>query len=120
VQQFDFDSEADMGRATAALFALSLAACGTSVTTHDLLSREVGRTIADVTLVAGPPQFVADLPDGSRDYRWERWSLVPRGGPRCLYTLHTVQEGRPASLASWRVVGIDPPAPGCPPLLATS
>jgi hypothetical protein len=120
VQQFDPDSEADMGRPTAALFALLLAACGTSVTTHDLLSREVGRTIADVALVAGPPQFVADLPDGSRDYRWERWSLVPRGGPRCLYTLHTVQEGRPASLASWRVVGIDPPAPGCPPLLATS
>jgi hypothetical protein len=104
----------------AVLIALALTACGTSVTTHDLLSREVGRTIADVTLVAGPPQFVADLPDGSRDYRWERWSLVPRGGPRCIYTLHTVREGRPASLAAWRVVGIEPPAPGCPPLLATS
>src|SRR5687768_3451377 len=51
--------------------ALALAGC-TSTTTHDLLEREVGRTIADATLVAGPPQFVADLPDGSRRYRWER------------------------------------------------
>jgi hypothetical protein len=102
-----------------ALIALASAGC-TSTTTHDLLEREVGRTIADVTLVAGPPQFVADMPDGSRRYRWERWALVPRGGPRCLYTLHAVREGRPASLAAWRVVAIDPPAPGCVPLPRTS
>ena len=34
---------------------------------------------------------------------------MPRGGPRCLYTLHAVREGRPASLAAWRVVAIEPP-----------
>jgi hypothetical protein len=99
------------------LVVLALAGC-TSTTTHDLLEREVGRTIADATLVTGPPQFVADLPDGSRRYRWERWSLVPRGGPRCLYTLVAVREGRPESLAAWRVIAVDPPAPGCPPNLA--
>ena len=102
----------------AAVAAIALAACTTSTTTHDLLAREVGRTIADVTLVAGPPTWVADMPDGRRAFRWERWSLVPRGGPRCLYTLHAAREGRPESLAAWRVVAIEPPAPGCPPPLA--
>lgn len=102
--------------ALVALAALALAAC---TTTHDLMQREIGRTIADVTLVAGQPTWVADMPDGSRHYRWERWSLVPRGPPRCLYTLHAAREGRPESLAAWRVVGSDPPAPGCPPLLVT-
>ncbi len=104
----------------AALAALALGGCTTSTTTHDLLSREVGRTAADVTLVAGPPWQVADMPDGRRAFRWERWSLVPRGAARCLYTLYAVREGRPESLAAWRVVGIDPPAPGCPPLLVAT
>jgi hypothetical protein len=108
-------AEVSMRCALFALIALASAGCA-SETTHHLLAREVGRTIADVTLVAGPPQFVADMPDGTRRYRWERWALVPRGGPRCLYTLHAVREGRPASLAAWRVVAIEPPAPGCHPV----
>jgi hypothetical protein len=33
------------------------------------------------------------------------------------YTLHAVREGRPESLAAWRVIAVDPPAPGCPPNL---
>lgn len=92
-----------------------LTGCGTQ-TTWELLEEEVGRTIADVTLVAGTPHSVADLPDSRRAFRWERWSLVPRGGPRCIYTLYAVSEGRPQSLAAWRVVGLDPPAIGCGPL----
>jgi hypothetical protein len=111
-----FQGEMSMRGGWTGLLALALTAC-TRITTHELLEREVGRTIADTTLVAGPPQFVADLPDGSRRYRWERWSLVPRGGPRCLYTLHAVREGRPESLAAWRVIAVDPPAPECPPNL---
>ena len=90
--------------------------CGTPRTTWELLDEEVGRTIAEVTLVAGMPHSIADLPDGRRAFRWERWGLVPRGGLRCVYTLYAVSEGRPQSLAAWRVVTIDPPAVGCGPL----
>ncbi len=95
---------------------LLLAGC-TSSTTHDLLKREVGRTVAQVTLVAGPPHSYADLPDGRRAFRWQRPSLVPTGGPVCFYTLHALLDGRPLSLAAWEVVDIDPPSPGCPPLV---
>ena len=84
-------------------------------TTWELLEEEVGRTVADVTLVAGLPHAIADLPDGRRAFRWERWALVPRGGPRCTFTLYAKQEGRPESLAAWRVVEIEPPTPGCGP-----
>jgi hypothetical protein len=99
------------------LIFLLLAGCG-STTTHDLLSEEVGRTVADVTLVAGQPHSFADMPDGRRAFRWQRPSLVPTGGPVCFYTLYAVLDGRPLSLAAWDVVEIDPPSPGCPPLVA--
>jgi hypothetical protein len=68
-----------------------------------------------VTLVAGLPHSVADLPDGRRAFRWERWALVPRGGPRCTFTLYAEREGRPQSLAAWRVVEIKAPAHRCGP-----
>ena len=58
-----------------------------------------------------------DLPDGRRVYQWRRARLVPRGGGPCTYTLYAVREGRPQSLASWRVVGIEVPGPGCEPLV---
>lgn len=96
--------------------ALMLAGCVTS-TNYTLLQREVGRTVADVTLVAGQPEQFADLPGGRRLYQWRRPALVPRGGPLCLYTLTAESEGRPQSLAAWRVVSIAPPSPGCGPLL---
>ena len=98
------------------LLVLSLGGCVTA-TNYTLLNREVGRTVADVTLVAGQPYQVADLPDGRRLYRWRRPALVPRGGPLCLYVLTAEREGRPQSLAAWRVVSIAPPVPGCGPLL---
>ena len=94
---------------------LLLAGC-TSTTTYDLLRDEVGRTVAHVTLVAGPPHSYADLPDGRRAFRWQRPALVPRGGPICFYTLYAVLDGRPLSLAAWDVVAIEPPSPGCAPL----
>ena len=98
-----------------AFLCLFLAGCG-SATTYELLKDEVGRTVADVTLVAGQPYSYADLPDGRRAFRWERPSLVPSGGPICFYTLYAVLDGRPLSLAAWDVVAIGPPSPGCPPL----
>ena len=96
---------------------LVFAGC-TGTTTHQLLSREVGRTVADVTLVAGQPHSFADMRDGRRAFRWQRPSLVPTGGPVCFYTLYAVLDGRPLSLAAWDVVEIDPPSPGCPSLVA--
>ena len=96
---------------------LLLAGCTSSTTTHQLLSREIGRTIADVTLVAGAPQSSADLPDGRRAFHFQRPSLVPTGGPVCLYTVYATLSGRPLSLAAWDVVAVDPPAPGCAPLV---
>ena len=102
--------------AVVGLAALMLAGCVTS-TNYTLLSREVGRTVADVTLVAGQPHQYADLPGGKRLYQWRRPALVPRGGPLCVYTLTAQSEGRAQSLAAWRVVSIAPPSPGCGPLL---
>ncbi len=98
------------------LFTLLLAGCVTA-TNYTNLKREVGGTVADVTLVAGQPEQFADLPDGRRLYQWRRPALVPRGGPTCTYTLTAESEGRAQSLAAWRVVSIAPPAPGCGPLL---
>jgi len=98
------------------LGALALGGCVTT-TNYTLLSREVGRTVADVTLVAGQPSQFADLPGNRRLYQWRRPALVPRGGPLCTYTLTAVSRGRAESLAAWRVVDIAPPAPGCGPLL---
>jgi hypothetical protein len=95
---------------------LLLAGC-TSTTTHQLLSREIGRTIADVTLVAGTPQSSAQLPDGRRAFHFQRTLLVPTGGPVCLYTVYATLSGRPLSLAAWDVVAVDPPSPGCAPLV---
>jgi hypothetical protein len=97
-----------------ALSFLALSGC-VSATTHEMLSHEVGRTIADATLVAGPPDSWADMPDGSRAFLWELPVLVPTSPERCLYTLYAVLEGRPESLAAWRVVAIEPPAPSCAP-----
>ena len=64
---------------------LLLAGC-TSTTTHELLSREIGRTIADVTLVAGPPQSSADLPDGRRAFHFQR--PIARADGRAGLPLH--------------------------------
>jgi hypothetical protein len=97
---------------------LLLAGC-TSTTTHQLLSGEIGNTVADVTLVAGQPHSYADMPDGRRVFRWRRPSLVPAGGPECFYTLYAVLDGRPLSLAAWKIVAVDPPSSGCPPLVGT-
>jgi hypothetical protein len=98
------------------LAALMLAGCTTS-TNYSLLRREVGRTVADVTLVAGQPHQFADLPGNRRLYQWRRPALVPRGGPLCTYTLTAVSRGRAQSLAAWHVIEIAPPTPGCGPLL---
>ncbi len=97
------------------LFVLLFTGC-TSATQWHVLRGELGRTIADVTLVAGMPDMVGDLPDGRRIYQWRRAHLVPRGGGPCTYSLIAVSEGRPQSLAAWRVVGIEVPEPGCAPL----
>ncbi len=97
------------------LLTLWVAGCA-STTQWELLHREVRRTIADVTLVAGLPDRVADLPGGRRVYQWDRAHLVPRGGGRCTYELMAVLEGRLQSLAAWRVVAIKAPEPGCEPL----
>lgn len=101
--------------ALGALLVFVLGGC-TSSTHWALLHREQGRTVADVTLVAGEPDMLADLPDGRRIYQWRRSHLVPRGGPVCVYTLYAEREGRPQSLAAWRVTGIEVPEPGCEPL----
>lgn len=93
---------------------LLLAGCA-SATQWELLQDEVGRTIADVTLVAGMPYKVGDLPDGRRVYQWRRARLVARGGGPCTYTVYAVSEGRPQSLAAWRIVEIETPEPGCEP-----
>jgi hypothetical protein len=53
-------------------------------------------------------------------YQWERAHLVPRGGGPCIYTLFAISEGRPESLAAWRVVGIELPEAGCEPLARKS
>ena len=98
------------------LATMMLAGC-VPATNYKMIEREVGRTVADVTLVAGQPHQYADLPDGRRLYQWRRPALVPRGGPLCTYTLTAVSEGRAQSLAAWRVVSIAPPTPGCGPLL---
>jgi hypothetical protein len=102
-----------------ALFAslgLALAGCP-PVTNGQVLHREIGRTIADVTLVAGPPASWTDTADGLRGFQWERPHLGPRGGKRCRYTLYARREGRSASLAAWRVVGSGLPPEGCGPLV---
>jgi len=99
-----------------AIVFLLLAGC-TSTSTHQLLSSEVGSTVADVTLTAGQPHSYADMPGGRRAFRWVRPSLAPTGGPECFYTLYAVLDGRPLSLAAWEVVAIDAPSPGCPPPL---
>ena len=98
-----------------AVAVLILTGCA-SRTNWEVLEAEIGRSIADVTLVAGTPDRIADLPGGRRIYEWSRWHLVPRGGGRCIYRLHAVLKGQPQSLAAWRVVAIEPPAPGCGPL----
>ena len=85
-----------------------------------LLHRQQGRTIADVTLVAGQPDAFFVTPEGMRGYRWTRPHLVPTGGRRCVYTLYAVQQGRPQSLAAWLVVGSALPEPGCGPLVPES
>lgn len=97
-----------------AFSALALTGC-VSASTHGMLAREVGGTIADATLVAGPPDSWSDLPDGGRAFVWELPVLVATSPERCLYTLYAVLEGRPDSLAAWRVVDIEPPAPSCAP-----
>jgi hypothetical protein len=102
--------------AAATVLVFTLAGC-TPPTTGQLLHREVGRTIADVTLVAGQPEAFFITPEGMRGYRWTRPHLTPTGGRRCTYTLYAVREGRPRSLAAWRVVGSGLPEPGCGPLI---
>ena len=72
-----------------------------------VLQGEIGRTIAQATLVAGTPRSFVDVDGVRKAYRWE---LPAYGlGPRCLYTLYAEREGSPQSLAAWRVVGIEPP-----------
>ena len=97
------------------LVGLLLAGCA-GATQWELLEDEVGRTVADVTLIAGMPYKVGDLPDGRRVYQWRRARLVARGGGPCTYSVYAVSEGRPQSLAAWRVVEIATPEPGCGPL----
>jgi hypothetical protein len=97
-------------------FGLALAGC-LPVTNWEVLHREVGHTVAEVTLVAGQPLSHFDAADGLRGFRWERSHLAPRGGKRCLYTLYARREGRARSLAAWRVVGSALPPEGCGPLV---
>ena len=95
------------------LASLLLPGSGTSASNWDLLAREVGRSIAHATLIAGPPKGFVDLTDGRRAFYWERSTLVPQGGPRCIYTLYATNTGEPRSLPAWRIVGIEPPFPEC-------
>ena len=101
------------------LFSLTVLLLGGCVTATNYtnIRREVGGTVADVTLVAGQPRQYADLPGGRRLYQWRRSALVPRGGPICTYTVTAESKGRDQSLAAWRVISIAPPSPGCGPLL---
>lgn len=82
-----------------------------------MLRDEDGRTIAQATLVAGPPDSWVDLPDGQRAFSWERPVLVATSPQRCVYTLSAVLEpsGEPNALAAWRVVGMVEPPPECGP-----
>jgi hypothetical protein len=92
---------------------LFLGGCVGATTTFGLLEREVGRSIADVTLVTGPPDRSYDLPDGRRAFVFNLPPLVPTSPQRCPYTVYAELEGRPQSLAAWRVVEIVPAPPGC-------
>jgi len=89
----------------------------TPETNWELLEREIGNTVADVTLVAGQPDAYFVVREGIRGYRWNRPHRVPHDDRRCIYTLYARQEGRARSLAAWRVVGIAPPTRGCGPLV---
>ena len=89
------------------------------VTNWEVLHREVGRTVADVTLVAGPPLSWSETADGLRAYEWERWHLAPRGGRRCRLTLYARLEGQAHSLAAWRVVASALPPEGCGPRVSS-
>ena len=103
-----------MRPALIAVLCLTLGGC-TSAAQWDVFEAQIGRTVADVTLVAGTPDEIGDLPEGRRVFAWKRAKLVPRGWGPCEYRLTAVREGRPESLAAWRVVSIDDPAPGCAP-----
>ena len=84
-----------------------------AIETWDLMAREVGSSVAHVTLVAGPPDGFADMPDGSRAFYCQDQALAPRGGALCTFTLYATSNGQPSILAAWKVVAIEPPTPGC-------
>jgi hypothetical protein len=102
-----------MRRALAGVMLMMLAGCSSTPYASSLMfGREIGNSIAHATVVAGAPDSVQDLADGRRAYRWQRPSLVPFGGPLCVYTIVAVSEGRRESLAAWRIVEMEKP-PGC-------
>jgi hypothetical protein len=85
----------------------------TPQTTYALFERQVGRTVADVTLVANSPDGTYGLPDGRRAFVFDRPVRVPTSPERCLYTVYAELEGQPQSLAAWRVVEVAPAPPNC-------
>ena len=103
-----------MGKACLVLIALVLAGC---TSTYGLMQREVGRSVAHATVIAGPPKGWSDLPDGRRAFVWELPALVATSPQRCVYTLTAVlkRSGEPNALAAWRVVGMVEPPPECGP-----
>src|SRR4051812_21970698 len=101
-------------RATALCLALALGGWRTMpCTTFDLLSDEVGSSIADATLVAGMPDWQHDLPSGQRAFVWNRPILVPTSPHRCNFTAYAVRTtGDDDSLAAWEITQIAAPARG--------
>jgi hypothetical protein len=112
---------------SAMLLFAGLAACATSPRSPADIGFKtdaaVGHKIDETIAANGPPTAQWDLPDGRRAFQWQESSVVARVGPpaagngavtgaasqtTCFYTLYTQQDGK-----TWKVVGYDPPRPGC-------
>src|SRR3954453_19161224 len=88
-------------------FMLALTGCNTPETTFDLLSGEVGESVADATLMAGTPVASHALAHDRRAFVWDRPILVPTGPKRCRFTAYAVRTGEEKSLAAWQITQIE-------------
>lgn len=83
----------------------------------------VGKKIDEAIAANGPPTLQWDLPDGRRAYQWQESSVIARVGANgvngavvgaasqttCYYTLYTL----PDTKGLYKVIGFEPPRPGC-------
>jgi hypothetical protein len=83
----------------------------------------VGRRIEDAIAVSGPPTLQWDLADGRRAYQWQESSVTARvaspskdgavigaaSQTTCYYTLYTRADAKGLR----KIVGYEPPRPGC-------